>query len=229
MAAELQINHNAGATVYAIIRSAVGTVWNGNALEAYVTANYSTYKIALTEQGSASGYYTGTFPVDTDIPAGVYTVTYKQQAGGSPAEADQTIGVESTFHWDGAARVAESSLVTSGQIGTYLPMRMARGVAVSGFMFKLVSSADHVANFTSGVISGQISRDGGSFGALQSGLAVGAYTEIGMGWYKINLTSGDILADTAALVFTGVGISGGSCDQRDFSFVFQRTSGRTIT
>lgn len=46
---------------------------------------------------------------------------------------------------------------------------------------------------------------------------------------KINLTSGDLAATTAALVFTGVGVSGGSCDQRDYSFIFQRVSGQTIT
>ena len=225
MAAELQVNYTSGSVVYAHVRSAVGTIWNGSALESYVTANIANYKIACTEQGSASGYYTATFP---GAVAGVYAVTYKQQMGGSPAESDPTIAVE-LFHWDGTVHVAESSLATSGQVGQFLPMRMARGVAVSGFVFKLVSSSDHVTNFTSGVISGQISRDGGSFGALQSGLTIGAYTEIGNGWYRCNLTSGDLAATTVALLFTGAGISGGTCDQRDFGFVLQRTSGQTIT
>lgn len=222
----MQINHTSGKTVYGLLRSATGTIWNGSALEAYLTANYATYKIAATEQGSASGYYTITMPA---AAAGVYTITYKEQAGGSPAESDMTIGIEGAFQWDGSINIPAANFATSGQVGQFLPMRLARGVAVSGFYFKLVSSSDHVSNFTSGIISGQISRDGGSFGALQSGLAAGAYVEKGNGWFTINLTSGDTNCTTAALLFTGVGVSGGSCDQRDFSFVFQRVSGQTIT
>lgn len=225
MAAEMQVNHTSGRVVYALVRSAVGTIWNGSSLEVYASANYSTYKIACTEQGAASGYYTGTFP---GAAAGVYSITYKEQAGGSPSESDMTIAVEE-FHWDGTIHVAQSSMATSGQVGQYLPIRLSRGVAVSGFPFKLVSSTDHVTSFTSGVISGQISRDGGAFGALQSGLATSAYTEMGMGWYRTNLTSGDLNATTIALTFTGVGISGGQCDQRDFAFILQRTSGQTIS
>ena len=94
---------------------------------------------------------------------------------------------------------------------------------IQNFPIYLVSATDHVTPFVSGVISGQISRDGGAFGALQSG----AFTEIGLGTYKLQaLTSGDILCNTAALVFTGTGISGGTSDPRVFTLLLQRTSGQ---
>ena len=226
MAAELQVNNASGTTTYALIRTATGTIWNGTSFVTYSTPDYATsYKVAMTEQGSASGYFTATFPSTT---AGVYNIVYKQQAGGSPAEADMTIAIEE-FHWDGVLRVGQNTLSTSGQVGTYLPQRIFRGQSISNFPFKLVSSSDHVTSFTSGIISGQISRDGGAFGVLQSGTLVAGYSEIGRGWFSVNLTSGDMLANTIALSFVAVGVSGGSADQRDFGFLLQRVSGQGVT
>ena len=226
MAAELQTNAGSGLTIYALVRSSTGTIWNGSALQAYVTGDYALFKIAATEQGSASGYYTATFP--SSLTAGAYNITWKQQSGGSPAESDTTIAVQS-FQWNGSAENVDSAAATSGQVGTYLPLRMYRGGMVQNFPFKLVSSADHVTPFTSGVVSGMISRDGGAFAVLQSGTAVAGYSELGRGFYCCTLTSGDLLCNTAALSFTAVGVSGGSADQRDFGIVLQRTSGATVT
>lgn len=212
-----------GRTCYFTIRDRTGQIWNGSAFEAYLTANYLNYDIALTEQGTASNFYVGTFP--STISPGVYSIEAKQQAGGSVAETDVTWGTE-TYQWNGSATAPLSDTATSGQVGQVVPLRLARGIAVSGFPFKLVSSADHVTPFTSGIVSGQVSRDGGAFGALQSGVAVAAYAEIGRGFYRINLTSGDLLATTVALSFSAVGVSGGAADQRDFTLVLQRTSGQ---
>lgn len=226
MAAELQVNAGSGLTIYALVRSATGTIWNGVSLESYVTANFANYKIASTEQGSASGYYVATFP--SGLTAGTFNITWKQQNGGSPAESDTTIAVQ-TFSWNGSGETNLAGAATSGQVGTYLPLRMFRGGMVQNFPFKLVSSADHVTPFTSGVVSGMISRDGGAFTVLQSGTAIAGYQECGRGWYVVSLTSGDLNANTAALSFTAVGVSGGSADQRDFGMVLQRTSGQTVT
>lgn len=226
MAAELQVVNNSGTATYALVRNAVGQIWNGVAFEAYVTANYANYPINLTEQGSASGYFTGSFPSTT---AGVYGIVYKTRAGGSPAESDATIAIEDAFQWSGIAVVANSDAATSGQVGMFLPQRIFRGQMLQNFPFSMVSSADHVTPFTSGIISGQISRDGGAFGPLQSGTAVAGYGEVGLGMYKVSLTSGDLNCNTAALVFQGTGISGGSADQRSFTLVMNRTSGQTVT
>lgn len=220
MANEVQISLQPAQTYYFLIRNTVGQIWNGSAFEAYVTANYANYDLALVEQGTASAYYTGSFPA-TIVP-GVYNITVKRQAGGSPDELDATVGA-GDFNWNGTTVMPLSDAATSGQVGQFLPSRIFRGQMVRNFMFPLVGNADHVTPFTSGVISGQISRDGASFTALQSG----AFTEVGLGFYNLQaLTSGDLLANTVALVFTGVNLSGGQSDPCKFSMVLQRSSGQ---
>lgn len=223
MAGELQFSFGrTGRTCYFVVRNRVAQAWNTSggtgAFETYTTAVYSSYVISATEQGTASGYYAGNFP--TAIPPGVYSVTAKDQLGGSPAETDPTVAV-GDVQWNGTVVMPLSDTATSGQLGQAIPIKIARGVAVSGFPFKMVSSADHVTPFVSGVISGQINRDGGGWNALQSGNV----TEMGYGWYRVNLTSGDLNAGVAALLFTGNGISGGTSDQRDFALVLQKVSG----
>lgn len=221
MSGEVQFSFQSGKQTYFIIRNRIGQIWNTSSLafESYSTGSYANYAISATEQGSASAYYVGNFP--TAIAAGVYYLLSKQQIGGSPAETDPTIGV-GNFDWNGVVALPLSDLATSGQIGQMAPIRIARGTQIPSFPFKLVSSADHITPFVSGIVSGQISRDGGFFGALQSGNV----SEIGKGWYSVPITSGDILANGVALLFTANGVSGGTSDQRDFAFILQRTSGQ---
>ena len=227
MSAEIQFPGNAtGAVNYVLVRDAVGRIWDTvtGAFQSYLTASYSGYVISAAEQGTASNYYTATFPAVTAASGGVFNVVAKRQTGVNPAESDPNVATNE-FHWNGSIQVRQAELATSGQIGTMAPLRLARSVAVSGFVFKMVSSVDHITPFTSGVVSGQISRDGGSFGALQSGLAVGAYSEMGLGFFRVNLTSGDMNGNTIALNFQGVGISGGAADNVDFVIYTQRVSG----
>jgi hypothetical protein len=223
MAGEIQVGFAAGRTVYAVVRDQNARVWSNSGgvggFETYQTANFSNYTIGMTEQGVASAFYAGNFPVN--IPAGVYSVRTQVQQGGSPLETDQQVGVGNE-HWNGSKMLSLADLATSGQVGQFLPMKLARGVMVQNFMFKLVSDTDNKSPFTSGVVSGQISRDGGAFGPLQSG----AFVEVGLGWYSLQaLTSGDLLANTAALVLTANQISGGKAAQRDFGMVLQHSSG----
>lgn len=115
MASELQLAHTTTAqTLYAIIRNAVGQVWQttNSTFTAYVTANLSNYTIALTEQGTASRYYAGTFPA---AAAGVYNVTVFVRAGGSAAEGDAVAGA-GAIEWDGAAVIPLSTI--TGYIDT---------------------------------------------------------------------------------------------------------------
>lgn len=221
MASEVQASGpGSGRTLYFVVRNSVGQIWNGTAFAAFATANWSTYTTAMTEQGTASNYYTGTFP--STIAAGIYSVTVKQQLGGTAAETDTTVAV-GDINWGGSTVVPLSDVATSGLVGQFLPLRLYRGQQILNFPIYFRSSADHVTPFTSGVISGQISRDGGSFGALQSG----AFTEIGLGHFNIQaLTSGDLLANTVRLHFTAVGISGGSADPVPMGIILQRSSGQ---
>lgn len=220
MSGEIQASYEASRTLDAIVRDRNGRPYSSSGaggFGTYTTFEYPEYAIAMTEQGTASAFYTGDFPA---VAAGVYSVCVKARAGASPAETDPTVA-QGDLHWDGSNAVGLSELATSGQVSRFAPQRVARGTMLQNFPFKMVSSADHVTPFVSGVISGQISRDGGAFGPLQSG----AFSETGHGWYRVTLTSGDLLADTAALVFTGAGISGGQADQRDLGLILQRASG----
>lgn len=115
MAKEIQIvTDTSGQTLYAqVFRSTDGKVWNTAgtpAFEDYVTANIADYDVAMTEQGTASKAYMGTFP--SAIDAGTYYVRILIRAGGSPAETDSLAGV-GTIHWDGAAVVDVAAVHTN--------------------------------------------------------------------------------------------------------------------
>jgi hypothetical protein len=97
MAGELQLPYDSGLTLYAHVLNASGQRWNGSAFETYNEANWTTYDVALTEQG-ASGLYVGDFAA-----AGIYEALVYQQAGATPAVTDAppvgqgTIGTESAL------------------------------------------------------------------------------------------------------------------------------------
>lgn len=99
MASEIQLPWATGKTVYFLIRNSIGQVYNGSTFATYATANYSSYPVTATEQGTASGYYAADMPT---ISAGIYSIEAKERAGGSPAETDQNIGGGDLL-WDGSA------------------------------------------------------------------------------------------------------------------------------
>jgi hypothetical protein len=101
MAGELQVTNTTGTNMYALIRNENGLIWNGSTFVSYVTANLATYAVTLTEQGTASGYYIGTFPT---VTLGLYNVVAYQRAGGSPAEGDTVKGA-ATVYWEGVRQI----------------------------------------------------------------------------------------------------------------------------
>lgn len=224
MAGEIKFpGGGAGLTMYARILGSGNSVWNTSGstggFEAFTSGNWTDYDISCVEQG-VSQVYVGDFPAA--VPAGVYDVEGRRQAGGAPAQTDAMVAA-GTVHWNGSKAMPLSDLATSGQVGQGLPIRMARGVQVLNFPIYFKSAADHVTPLTSGVVSGQVARDGGNFGVLQSG----AFTEVGLGWYNLQaLTSGDMLANTAKLHFSAVGVSGGAADPVNIGLVLQRVSGQ---
>jgi hypothetical protein len=221
MAGEILFSYIPSRTCYAFVFNSIGQIWNTNttAFESYNTANIANYAISTVGQGSASTFYEGTFP--SLIPAGVYPTVAKQQIGGSVAESDPTIAT-GDIQWNGSVVLPLSNLATSGQVGSIAPIRIARSWMVQNFPIYLKMSADHVTPLTSGILSGQISRDGGAFTNLQSG----KFSEVGLGFYALqSLTSGDLAANSIALLFTANGVSGGQADPLAMSFITQRVSG----
>lgn len=224
MSNEVKLTSSHGRTIYFLTLNRLGQIYNNTSgvFQNYDSNAYTGgFPISMTEQGTASSIYLGTFP-PTIVP-GVYDIIARQQVGGSAVETDPTLGVEDSFQWNGSVELPLSDLSTSGQIGQVSPIRLARGTMVKNFPVYLKSAADHITPFTSGVISGQISRDGAAFTSLQSG----SFTEVGLGIYSLQaLTSGDLLANTISVIFTANGISGGTSDPLPISFVLQRTSGQ---
>lgn len=224
MAGEVQFNYQALKTTYFLVRSRTSQVWSTSggtgAFESYSTVNYESYVISATEQGTASAFYAGTMPAA--VPPGVYGITAKAQITGDPLETDPTIA-GGDLQWNGTVTLPLSDLATSGQLSQIGPIKLARGVMVQNFPIYLKSSVDHVTPFTSGVVSGQIIKDGGNvFTALQSG----AFSEVGNGFYNLQaLTSGDLSAGSVKLLFTAAGISGGQSDPLPMGIILQKVSG----
>ncbi len=221
MANEVLFSFRPFITAYFLVWNKIGQIWNGSAFVTYSSTDYALYSAtSANQQGTASPFYEGTFPAT--IPAGIYSITAKQQLGGSPAETDPTVAL-GDFQWSGTVVIPLSDLATSGQLGQLGPIRIARGVMIQNFPIYMKSATDHVTPLTSGVVSGQIGRDGGALGPLQSGLI----TEQGLGWYNVQaLTSGDLNGDTIRLLFTGTFISGGVSDPLPMTIITQKVSGQ---
>lgn len=79
-----------GRTLYAHILNRTGQRFKVSDFEDYAAANYSSYVITLTEQGS-TGIYTAALP-SAITQAGTYEAIFYLQSGGSPATGDQIIG-----------------------------------------------------------------------------------------------------------------------------------------
>jgi hypothetical protein len=224
MAGEIQYVAPHGISSYFTMRDSNNAIWSTSGgtggFETYSSPDYQSYAMSATEDGtSGTGHYAGNMP--SAAPAGIYSIVAYKQLGVNAEEYD-TILAEGDIEWNGTYVPPLSDTATSGMVGQYLPIRLTRGVMIPNFYVDLVSSADHVTPFLSGTCSGQISRDGGAFGVLQSG----QFTEIGNGTYAIqSLTSGDLLANTAQLYVTAINNNGLS-DPRKITFVLQRTSGQ---
>ena len=94
-----------------------------------------------------------------------------------------------------------------------LPVRMTKNVALANFTFLLVDSTDHVTGKTGVSVTAERAIDGGAFAACAN-----AVTEIGVGYYKINLAASDLNGDVIQLKFTGA-----AADARGILIVTQPT------
>ncbi len=210
-----------GRTMYYTMHNRTGSIWSTSGgtggFVSFVSGDWTDYAISMTEQG-VSNFYLGSIPAAT--PAGILSIDARQQLTGGALQTDPGVAA-GDLQWNGTVTLPLSDLATSGQVGQFAPIRIAKGVAISGFNFFLRSSADHVTPFVSGQVSGQVSKNGGAFGPLQSGV----FSEIGLGFYSVNLTSGDLYADTLAFVFSAINLSGGIADSLPLSIIPQRVSG----
>lgn len=185
MANEIQVRWTSGKTLYAQIKQATGNIWNtaSSTFVAYATADVADYDVALSELGTASGQYNGTFPTGITT-AGTYTVTVFERIGASVAETDSTVGIDTDFQWSGAAHVGTAN---------YLPARITKNVAFSNFMFQMVLASDGTTAATGLTVTCQVSLDGGAFANT-----AGSVTEVANGWYRVNFTAAETNANVIA-------------------------------
>jgi len=130
------IAHNAtGKTLYAHIRDRDGKIYDTTLTTyvTYATANIANYDVAMTEQGTASRFYTATFPGSIE---GMYSVCAYEQAGGSPAEGDTYAG-GAVIEWNGTlinsviANGVDVALVANSTAAATSLSRMARSLVTS--------------------------------------------------------------------------------------------------
>ncbi|BDI29387.1 hypothetical protein CCAX7_14380 [Capsulimonas corticalis] len=118
-AGEIKTTDPSGKTVYSVILNQAGLAWNGSTFATVANANWSTYPVLLSEQGT-TGIYVGSFPGAITTP-GRYSELIYERAGGSAAVGD-TLIAQGTLDWDGAALalpLSQGQLInTSSAAGT---------------------------------------------------------------------------------------------------------------
>lgn len=94
-----------------------------------------------------------------------------------------------------------------------LPQRITKNTALAAFPFFMVLSSDHVTGATGLTVTAQRSLDGAAFGNCANSVS-----EIGNGWYKIDLAAADLNGNTVALKFTAA-----TADARNITIATQPT------
>ena len=121
MSGEINLDYGtSGANIYALLLNSSGLAWNGSAFEAIVNAHWTTYAVALTEQGT-TGVYLANFPA---VSAGYYAASFRLRAGGSPAVSDSVVGTPVAINWGGVSVVTTST----GDYCTLAGLRYAVGI-----------------------------------------------------------------------------------------------------
>ena len=110
MANELRGASPAG-PLYARIINKAGQWWNGSAFEAYSSADWASYRIPLTEQGSSS-VYVADFPSGI-VTSGTYEYYVHRQVGGSPAETDPVVNT-GKVDWTGSVSISVAAGAMTG-------------------------------------------------------------------------------------------------------------------
>jgi len=112
---------------------------------------------------------------------------------GSPADVLETLDAKFP-----TGNIGDQS--TLDQIAADLPNIFTKNTAFSNFAFLMIDSADDISPKTGLTVSGEVSIDGAAFSGLSN-----AITEIGNGWYKVDITAAELNGDSIVLRFTSAG------------------------
>jgi hypothetical protein len=182
MANEITFSYTLSLTLYAIVINANGQVWNTStsAFEAPNAANWTHYKIALTDT-AATGLYLANFPA---LTAGNYAVAVYKQAGGTAAVTDAPALGADEMPWSGSAEIPAATLAQVANAvwtnGSRNLTSFAFSTNVSSFSAGLVPT-----NFNSMVITttGLVAFDGSRQPAVrnQDGVTQPTYDDCAQG------------------------------------------------
>lgn len=172
--------------VYARIRTAVNTFWNGSAFEAYNATHWSTYAVTLTHAGG--GLYLANMP--GGIAAGAYYLDAYKRLSGSPAQGDQLLGATPyPMQWSGTAEVTLNNVsavvtnlpnpapLTYGPVGTgsrvvnqdyptanSLKFQTSGGQGIGGALVRAYLAGEYSANPNTATVRGQtLTLDSGAW------------------------------------------------------------------
>lgn len=155
MSNELRTTWNTGENIYAVIYNSNAYVWHlaGNAFESFgpFTRDMDDYDIALTEQGTSGGYYSGDF--DADIPSGKYLIVYYQRIGGTAANDDPPIAYD-YGQWTGTVWLSLLDLLSGpGSTLVTLTVRTTSGVAIPNVLVWVSDQDDEDTSLVAPVVS----------------------------------------------------------------------------
>jgi len=108
MSSELQFRNTVtGDTVYSIVQALDATWANmtSSALESFLVANWTKYKIALTETPAGSYLYIGDFPGWITTPGTYFFLPFKQLGGSAAITDDVLVQEPGVIGWDGTKEV----------------------------------------------------------------------------------------------------------------------------
>lgn len=175
MAGIIQIGGQTGLTAYGVVRNSAGSVWDGAVFSAFNASNWSSYVIAMTEQGS-SGYYKANFP--SAITVGKYSISIHTQSGGSPAATDEIIGFGSIL-WDGANEESTVGLTLKGMRVDQLFTATTAGVKPTiGSFFDKLFNKDGSQTFDPTTDSLEAQKDAGVGGLTPANIAAAVWDEV---------------------------------------------------
>lgn len=172
------------------------------------------YRMVLTGGTSQLYEYRAYYGVDGNVAGGAKVIlipdtwvgTTLTDATGLQFSITQTLGTGRSFPW----AVLKDDALLPATVGRTLDVdasgrvtlgTLVKAVALSAFPFCMMDSTDHVTPKTGLTVTVQRSIDGAAF----ANCATPTATEIGAGWYKIDLAAADLAGDTIALKCTATG------------------------
>jgi hypothetical protein len=190
-----------------------GLVYNSSGLTCYYKRNTASADVSVSLATMTLGTWAsgGFKEVDSTNMPGLYEFGVPNAALASGA--DLVVFTFSGYTGMLALPVQVELTATNNQDGVRggmtalpaAPMEIKKDQALSNFMFLMVSSTDHVTPKTGLTgFTAERSIDAGAF-SLIGGSPPASVTEVGLGFYAINLAASDLNGTNITMVFTAAG------------------------